>query len=443
MACRYTWLTGLYGSQTERGPMNGYDWPDYHKTMPQALQRAGYHTALIGKLHSANIGTLRGHHLNELEPHANQWGFDTVFECSGREIWSHAGKDGTYGIQGCRYTDHLRSKGLYELALEECIDRDQSRKINKKQGLEPFRPGVLGVEDTLDGFAVEEMCRFVNSYDREQPFFLHASFFAPHYPLDVPSEYFHLFRPEDMPAPTHITDPDLIRRWQENRAMYMGLSWLVDDLIGRLLKTVEDGGLLDNTVILFTTDHGDMLGDDNFARKNVPHEGSCRTPILVRSPGWSQPGTVLPGLVEAVDLPQTILEIAGLPQVEREKALPMSPGRSFWEYVRDGGAEFRESAYSEFGGDGTGFGMRMLRMGAWKYVRSRKWGDRLYNLEADPRELDNRIQDSECAEVLRRMQELLIDRMACNRPPPIQGKFRDHKPDKNLLSPKPVNPTPI
>lgn len=424
MPCRYTWLTGLYGSQTERGPGNGYDWPDYHKTMPQALQGAGYHTSLIGKLHASNIGTLTRHHLNELEHHAHAWGFDTVFECSGREIWSHSLKSGGYGIKGCHYTDHLRAKGLYEKALEDCIMRDLSRKENGKRGLEPYQPGVLEVEDTMDGVAVEEMCRFVRDYQSDKPFFLHASFFAPHYPLDVPPEYFNLFKPEDMPPPTIIKDPDLIRRWQENRAMYMGLTFLVDDLIGRLLQTVRDRGLMENTVVLFTTDHGDMLGDDHFARKGVPHEGSARTPIMVRQPGWAPENTILPGLAEQADLPQTILEVGGLSDEERAAALPESPGRSFWQYVNQGGDTFRESAYSEFGGELTSFSMRMVRAGSWKYVRSPKYGNRLYDLEMDPYEEHNRIDDSDCGDRVRAMQEMLIDRMAKVRVPPIQGRFR-------------------
>lgn len=91
MPARYTWMTGLYGSQTERGPNNGYDWPDYHPTMPQALQRAGYHTALIGKLHSFRCGALRDHHMDLLhEYNRTTWSFDTFWECSGCEFWSHS-----------------------------------------------------------------------------------------------------------------------------------------------------------------------------------------------------------------------------------------------------------------------------------------------------------------------------------------------------------------
>jgi len=419
MPCRYTWITGLYGSQTERGAANGYDWPDYHKTMPQALQKAGYHTVLIGKLHAFTVGTLGRYHLNELEKHSHVWGYDTVCECSGRAIWSHELKreEGQYGIRGCRYTDHLRSRGLCEKALRENIERDQSERANA--GLEPYRAGVLDVDDTMDGFIVKEMRNFVRTYHGAKPFFLHASFFAPHYPLDVPQDYFGRFRPEDMPPPIGLSDTGLIRRWQENRAMYMALASLVDDQIGRLLETLEERDILDDTVILFTTDHGDMLGDHGLHHKFHPHEGSSRTPIIVRRPDLVPGAVTLPGLVESADLPHTILEIAGLSSEERMASLPESPGRSFWEYCRQGGERFRESALSETRGHS-----RMLRCGDWKYTRTPGRSGCLYNLAEDPCELVNRADSRECSKDLRRMEEMLIDRMASIRIPPIQGKFR-------------------
>ena len=424
MPARYTWMTGLYGSQTERGPNNGYDWPDYYPTMPQALQRAGYHTAMVGKLHAFRCGMFRDHHMNLVhEYNRTTWGFDTLWECSGREFWSHYAKDGSYGIKGCAYTDHLKARGLYEQALQECIDRDKSRRAHN--GMEPYRPGVLEhVEDTMDGVAVEHMCEFIDNYDDDKPFYLHASFFAPHYPLDVPTDYFNRHRPEDMPAPHGVNDPELIRRWQENRAMYMALNDIVDELIGKLLDTVEKRGLLDNTVILFSTDHGDMLGDHHFPRKRRPHEGSARTPIIVRAPDQVPADVVLDGLVESADLPQTILEIAGLTEHDRAQALPEAPGHSFWRYVQQGGPTFRGSALVE-NGDGPGGNLtRALRKGDWKYIHWSAQGHQLHNLADDPGEEHNRIDDPACAEIRHELQAMLIERIAEIRIPPIQGRAR-------------------
>ena len=421
MPCRYTWLTGLYASQCERGPRNGYDWPDYQATMPQALRRAGYHTAMIGKLHAHSGGMLEEYHLNELEPHAHVWGFETICECSGRSLWS-IGCSRKQPAVNDRYTDYLKARGLYEKALQENRDRERSRGAHA--GLEPYRPGVLEKDDTLDGFIIDRMCDFIKGCDGQEPFFLHASFWGPHHPLDVPREYFDRYRPEDMPPPRGIDDSGLVRRWQENRAMYMGLMSLVDEQIGHLLAAVDRRGLMEDTVILFTTDHGDMLGDDGFANKCQPHEGSCRTPILVHYPREVRGNVVLPGLVEAVDLPQTILAIAGLDEAARGEALPGSPGRSFWSYVRQGGDLFRESVFAEIGDSSTRRTMRMIRHGDWKYARSSDLGDRLYNLGIDPNELVNLADDPASAVKLREMQGRLIDRLALIRQPPIQGRFR-------------------
>ncbi|MFP4026650.1 MAG: sulfatase [Candidatus Brocadiia bacterium] len=419
--CRYGWLTGLYGCQTERGARNGYDWPDDQPTMPQALQRQGYHTGIIGKLHAYTGATLEKYHMAELEPHSQVWGFDTVYEGSGRGLWSFRCNQGRPGIKGSHYTEHLKEKGLYEKARQENMERGESRSENG--GREPYRPGVLEVEDTLDGFMAQEMCEFVEGYDREEPFFLHASFFGPHYPLDVPEKYFQLYSPDDMPVPRGLEDSGEIRSWRENRAMYMGLMTLVDDQIGQLLESLEKAGHLDDTVVLFTTDHGDMLGDHGHARKICSYEGSCRTPILVRYPESVPADTMLSGLVESVDLTQTILEIAGLDEEQREEALPGSPGKSFWNYVREGGPDFRDSVYAETGTAATGYGMRMVRAGDWKYTRTAGGGDLLFNLAKDPHELSNLAENREESERLSQMQGRLIDRMANVPRLPRQGRW--------------------
>jgi arylsulfatase len=421
MPCRYSWITGLYGSQTERGAGAGYDWPDYHRTMPQALQAAGYHTSLIGKLHARTTRTLKQHHLSDLESHTKLWGFDDVFECSGRAIWSYPAKNSEtvagHGIKGCRYTDYLRLRGLYEKALQENIERDLSER--NCQGLEPYRPGVLEAADTMDAFVLREMCRFVRDYQSVKPWFLHASFFAPHYPMDVPADIFTRFRPEDMPPPVGISDPELIQRWQENRAMYMGLVSLLDEFIGALLSEVESRGMLVNTIVLFTTDHGDMLGDLGMHHKYSPYEGSCRTPMMVRLPSLSGAGTLSAALAESADLPHTILEMAGFDDKQRSVALPDSPGVSQWPVVSGLAQEIRRSAYAE-----TQRNARMLRMDRWKYIRTPGRDDLLFDLKKDPYEEVNLAHEPAFASELQALDTELFQRMATLRVPPLQGK--DH-----------------
>jgi arylsulfatase A-like enzyme len=421
MPCRYTWLTGLYGSQTERGAANGKDWPDYHRTMPQALQAAGYHTALIGKLHAHTKRKLMQHHLGEFESTNKLWGFDEMFECSGRSIWSSGPKQPgpleEYGIKGCYYADYLKERGLYDIALRENIERDQSEQLH--DGLEPYRPGVLDVEDTMDAFVLRQMQEFIRNHNPEKPFFLHASFFAPHYPLDVPGDVFHRFRPEDMPPPIGITDREIIRRWQENRAMYCGLVSLVDEFIGRLLDSLEGKGLADDTVILFTTDHGDMLGDHGLHHKFHAYEGSCRTPLIARFPNAIPSGRTSPALAESADLPHTILDIAGLDEAARASALPASPGVSQWQVLQVQEATARTSAYSETRNNG-----RMLRMQNWKFSRTPGEEDRLYDLDADPGEINNRAGEVECLAIRESLDRELFRRMTSLRVPPLSTPGR-------------------
>lgn len=422
MPCRYGWMTGLYNSQTERGPNNGYDWPDYHPTMPQALQKAGYHTALFGKLHAFNAGKLRSNHLNDLHDHNMKWGFDTLWECSGRDIWSYVFKDNVIGIQGCNYTDYLRKNGLYDQALAHNVMRSHHRKAN--QGREPFLPGVLQAKDSMDAVVANELCSFINTYNNEAPLYLHASFFGPHYPTDASQEYLDKYNPDDMPVPHGLSDPQEIRLWQQNRAMYMAITNVVDDQIGRVLTALEQRGWLDDTIILFTTDHGDMQGDFHLYQKRYPYEGAARTPILIRHPATIAAGVTLQSPVESVDVPNTILAAAGLDEKIRTKSLPFSPGRSFLQYARQQTSDFRDSAYVEMGDEASARTCRMLRQGDWKYVHWAAMSHCLFNLKEDLGELNNLVNDPIHAGRVCQMKSDLLDRMTNIHNPPIQGKHR-------------------
>lgn len=403
MPCRYSWMTGLYACQREGE--HGYDWPDYHPMFPQILRRAGYHTALAGKLHAFRGRKGRG----SPDPQLFQevWGFDFHRE---------------WAIKSRRYLDQLQARGVCEPFKKDYEEREIHRQAHG--GLEPYRPGVQAAQDMLDAVIADDACRFIADYREDKPFFLHASFYAPHYPLGVPSEFFDRFVPEEMPEPRGVEDPGLIRAWQENRAMYMGMISFVDTQIGRLLAALEERGWLDETIILFTTDHGDMLGDFGNYQKRKPQEGSVRTPVLVRYPREMPGGVTRDGLVESIDLPHTLLDMAGLTEEEREAALPCSQGRSFLNYAREGGETFRESALAELGDGHRHSSWRMLRRGDWKYVRWPSQGDLLYDLREDPHELNNRINDPGCDEIRRALQECLLDRMMCITMPPIQGPFR-------------------
>ncbi|MCA1808817.1 MAG: sulfatase-like hydrolase/transferase, partial [Lentisphaerae bacterium] len=159
MPTRFTWLTGLYAGQSPSGPRNAKNWPYGHKTVAQALQRAGYETAIIGKLHSHDGRTTAEHHLTDLEKHTYDRGFDYVFECQ--------------GLGKSRYADYIIGKygeEFYGKMREDAASRD-----HRKGGTNLYSPSFVPIEDRLDVFITNEAVRWLNERSSDKPFFLHAS----------------------------------------------------------------------------------------------------------------------------------------------------------------------------------------------------------------------------------------------------------------------------
>ncbi|MCA1808765.1 MAG: sulfatase-like hydrolase/transferase, partial [Lentisphaerae bacterium] len=414
MPTRFTWLSGLYGSQSPAGPRNAKDWPLGHPTVTQALQRAGYQTAIIGKLHAYHGGSSKTYAQMKDETHAR--GFDYVFMSSG-------------GSDSPNYKEYLKGKGrgkdVDEIA--NYIQKKSKMTADVKQGGEA--PSSVPDEDRYDEFLCREAIRWLDTYDSKQPFFLHASFCKPHFPLDPPEPYFSKYRPEDMPPPVGIDDPERIKYWQQRRAVYCGLVEYTDACIGKLLEFIESRGLMENTIIIFSSDHGDMMGDRDMYFKMKPFDASVRTPTIVYDPNSRLPGgTVLKDMVEAVDIPATILE-AGSDE-HLQEAMPCSPGRSFLKYARGEKDAHRQWAYSEHGilceqGAST---WRLIRTPEWKYIYSPN-GDMLFNLVDDPLEAENLAHDTAQLPRLHQMRGLMIQRMG-SLPVPPASLICDTDPDE-------------
>lgn len=391
MPTRFAWTTGLYGTQAAAFLAgNSHDWPLRFATMPQALQRAGYHTSLVGKLHS--LGGLYARNVTSHESSTHALGFDDVFEVSGKAL--------AYWFD-CRWTDHLKKRGMLEQ-----YRADIEQRMEMIGGHERYTPSFLDTPDHMDAFIGRQARQWLTDYDGAKPFYLHASFCGPHFPLDPPKEYFDRYRPEDMPVPVGA-NADQIRHWQEMAALYCAMITFVDDEIGKLLGVLQARGWSDNTLVLYGTDHGDMMGHHNQAHKGPPYDTSCRTPVTARLPGIIPAGRVLTDPAEAVDLPCTLLEAAGAGNPA--ELLPQTPGRSYWRYLTGEATTHRDWAFSEFGLWPGGW--RMCRERDWKYVLSPEKGDMLFNMKLDPWEQQNLIDDPTQAERINRMRRQLLESM--------------------------------
>jgi arylsulfatase A-like enzyme len=203
---------------------------------------------------------------------------------------------------------------------------------------------------------------------------------------------------------------------QEVKAAYYAMVSLVDDEVGRILAALEAEGLADNTIVVFTSDHGEMLGDHQLMLKGpMMYDCAVRVPLLIRWPARLPAGERRTDLVQWIDLAPTLLDAAGLPP------LPRGQGMSLLPLARgDEAAPTRGWALCEYRNSGHPYDVAvhttMLRVDHWKLVvyhgspaTQRDRTGELYDLTADPDELENLWDDAAHREVRLTLQETLLD----------------------------------
>lgn len=292
-------------------------------------------------------------------------------------------------------------------------------------------PSRLPYERTMERWAVDRALNFIDQ-PSDKPFFLQINFQKPHHPLLPQQEFWDLYPEVELPEsffhePTH-RPPHFRAEWERQR----GRAWeyaqpgesftdgarrawrgtlacvtQIDDVFGRLLAGLEGRGLSENTIIVFSSDHGAYHGLHGLMEKapGICSEEVCRIPLLIRAPGW-QPGfSVSSGLVESVDLAPTLCTLAGLP------AMPTSDGEDLTAICTTATAgkpvALTENAWS-----------KAIRFGPWRYVHYPQgfFGDEsgtgeLYQIEDDPLETRNLFSDPGHAGVVAEARQRLLDRI--------------------------------
>ena len=194
------------------------------------------------------------------------------------------------------------------------------------------------------------------------------------------------------------------------RRYYYALVSDVDRNVGRILDELDQRGMTEDTVIVFTSDHGDYMGDHGKVGKGTPgYDCIMRVPCLISYPGEVEPDTRVDGLVEAVDLAPTLLEYAG---VVRE---PELQGRSMRPLFEGDAAAARDSVYAEYRRPGSPY-WTQVRTERWMYAASTGGGELLFDLADDAHELHNRAADADFAEPLAQMRLLALHRSLLARP---------------------------
>lgn len=311
---------------------------------------------------------------------------------------------------------------------------------NVAKGATPM--DVLPVDAHYSHWIAEEVISFINddSRDDDQPFYFMANFFDPHHPFGAPAEFRALYDADSLAAPIGSIDelsekPSVQREYseksygghapgfaeytkeelQEARASYYAMVSMIDAEIRRIIEALKARGELDNTLVIYTSDHGEMLGDHAMMLKGpMLYEPTVRVPLIMRWPDALTPGTRVSQIVQNIDITSTLLTVAGIPN-----ALP-AQGSDLIGLSNGTVPEWRDWALCEYRDSGHGSQppthTTMLRHRHHKLIvwhgepaSARPRDGEIYDLAADPHELSNLFHRPEHRELREHLKDVLID----------------------------------
>ena len=391
--------TGLSQRHTGKvGYQDRVDW-NYGCTMAGELTKAGYYTQCVGKMH--------------VHPLRNYLGFCNV-ELHDGYLHEYRYKDVAFSenqMEADDYFHWLRSeKGV-------CCDvTDTGLDCNGW----PVRPWPYEEKYHPTNWVAERSIDFLRRRDPRKPFFLMASFVRPHAPYDAPQWFFDMYLHKALRPPfagdwdnrallesegwvynscTGPRDEEMIRLQQ---AGYYACISHVDNQIGRILSALVEHKLMDDTVILFTSDHGEMLSDHGFSRKSLPYEGSAHIPMFLSGPEKyiGKGGRVDDSLVELRDVMPTLLELAGAPIPAHLDGQSMLHGVQR-EYLHGEHAFFYHDYSNQF---------IVTKKDKFVWLTQRD-EEQYFDLEKDPHETHNAIHDPAYAPRIAQMRRWLAQEL--------------------------------
>jgi len=435
MPARACMMTGQHVA--EHGVWNNAVHADPEKSPSHVrnIRDAGYATAMIGKDHLLHFprdlkSGFRAYYQGQLE----EWGFDFK-----KPTHTHQSLGSAYpnppkeGVE-LSYPQILEQQGLLEKT--RTYMKDYYDQVHVGQAI-PWEeaPSPVPFEFHLDHYIGDQAVQWIKSYQQDKPFYLQVLFTGPHDPFDSCQEYRDMYTVEDMPlgimsAPAKPVAPNVrgVMNWSNLKGMtekqkkqmtqyYYASITQIDEMVGRILKMLEEKGIADTTWVIYHSDHGEMLGDHMMSHKLVFYDSASRVPCVIKPPdnedgefGWNSSA-----LVDTLDVVATMLDIAGAdPLVE-------SDGRSLLPKIKVGAGDAGANA-------GKGYviseviGLVMIRNEYFKLSvnlnqgnQKHFWGISLdsdepvapvemYDLRNDPDELRNVVGDPDYADT---RQELL------------------------------------
>lgn len=424
-------LTGMSQRSTRRvGYEDEVPW-DYDVTMPGEFAKAGYHTQSIGKMHVYPTRNLCGYHhvvLHDGYMHYNRF------------------KHTTKAIDSFEQTDDylpwLRERAGSQVDLLDLgLDCNSSTVA---------RPWALAEELHPTNWVTTQAIDFLRRRDPTKPFFLKMSYVRPHPPFDPPQVYYDMYKDLELPDPpvgdwaeqhddaksgfNPVTAKGKVpkRRLQQAQAAYYALITHIDHQIGRFFMAMQEYGVYDNTVILFVSDHGELLGDHHLFRKTLPYEGSAKVPLILADPGnylQREKNIQLDQVTELRDIMPTLLDVANIEipdTVEGKSLLPLWDQRTStpWRDYIHGEHEFGEQSY------------HYITDGKEKYIWFSQTGEeQFFDLVQDPNELHNLADDANYGTKMTTRRNQLIHE--------LKGREEGYTDGDRLIVGRPVRPTLI
>lgn len=393
---------------------NASEIPADSPTYAWALREAGYHTSLLGKAHLYLDEQLNVAHLDDVAGKLEALGFAEVFETGDKFLPKIP----------TRYSDYLSSQGLLEAYRKHIADRsyqgenEDGQNATKCVPMWDSTPSPLPLASYVDAWHGREAVRWIEDYERADPFFLFVGFPGPHDPWDAPAEAVEQYRGVDITMPSSTRRPtiegtgrygallnsflwvsdsetmtdDAIRGM---RTAYAADVSVIDRAVGDMVAALERKGILDDTWIIYTSDHGEMGGNHRMMSKCVLYEQAVRVPLIVRPPGGGA-GHVIDALVEHLDVPATVRAIAGAPDVAG------SEGRSLLDSVGDPSAPpVRTRTVSE------NWGFAAFETERYKLVVDEDALEpcQLFDLAEDPTEDNNLLPDPAAAPIVEELMD--------------------------------------
>ncbi|WP_068318730.1 alkaline phosphatase family protein [Polycladidibacter hongkongensis] len=434
---RMSFYTGRY-VHAHGSTWNGTPLKVGELTLGDHLAEQGLRNVLVGKTHMR--ADLEGMARLGIDPDSiigvrvAQCGFE-VYE---RDDGLHPGTG--YGKRPA-YDKYLEDKGFTaENPWEHWANSGENEKGELLNGWllrHADKPARVEGEHSETPYMIGRAMDFMRE-TKEDGWCLHLSLIKPHWPYIVPAPYHDMYSEADVlpvirseaerenahPVYAAFMDERVSRNFSKDGVRervipaYMGLIKQIDDQIGVLMQFMADQDLLDNTMIIFCSDHGDYLGDHWLGEKELFHDQSARIPLIVVDPDAaadSQRGTVSDQLVEAIDLAPTILDYMSGTQKQH-----VLQGRSLLPILREGKQQsWRGYAVSEYDYSHRRVRVQldqqvddcrlaMIMDERWKYIHAEGYAPMLYDLHSDPQELHDLGEDPACADVRARLSQALF-----------------------------------